>query len=98
MRDVLIRFLTGNAINDHPMIYWGMGGAWLVMVVTTIFSIRSQPIRLIYRLIWMLLVLGVPVFGLLLYLLWCLTRFDYSLLRFLLGPPRADTAKGRKAA
>ncbi|WP_166442973.1 PLDc N-terminal domain-containing protein [Phragmitibacter flavus] len=92
-----MRFIEANAINDHPMIYWGIGTVWALMLFATFFSIRSQASSLWVRFIWLLLVVALPGIGLLLYLLWCLTRFDYSFLKFVVGPPRTVSSKGKGA-
>jgi heme/copper-type cytochrome/quinol oxidase subunit 2 len=81
MRDVIIRFLTANAISEHPMIYWGIGAVWLAMLCNAFFSIRAQQIGLAAKWFWLIVAIALPIIGLTVYLLWCLTRCDYSFMK-----------------
>lgn len=88
MRDTIIRFLTLDPLNDHPLIYWGMGLVWLALVLNCVGSLRHQTISLTARWIWFFVILLLPIVGMALYLLRCLVKADYSFLKFVMGPPK----------
>ncbi len=88
MKEVLIRFITIHPMNDHPILGWAMALVWLVLVGNCVASIRQQPMEIRTRLMWMLLVVFVPIFGMLAYLGYCLLKADYTFLKFVLGPPK----------
>lgn len=87
MKDVIFRFVYAEAITTHPMIYWGIAGAWIAMLIGAFLSIRQQMIGASGKWVWLMLIVLVPVGGLFLYLIWCLLRVDYSFLKFIVGPP-----------
>ena len=89
MREVIIRFLTFQALNDHPMIYAGLALIWLILLGTSAMSLRHQPISLAAKWAWFLLILLVPIFGLAVYALRCLFTGDWRFLKFLLGPGKS---------
>jgi len=92
MTDVLIRFLGVKPLNDHPLIYAGMLVVWMTLVINCLFSIQSLRASLAMRWFWFVFVVGVPLVGMLLYLLRCLWLADYSFLKFIVGPPRKAKA------
>lgn len=87
MRETIIRFFTIQPLNEHPLIYWGLLVAWLILLGATMASIRVQPISLTMRWVWLVLVVLVPVVGMYLYLIRCLICADYSFMKFVFGPP-----------
>lgn len=88
MKEIFFRFITIHPLNDHPILGWALGFIWLVMVGNCVASIRQQPMEIRARLIWMLVVAFVPIFGMLAYLGYCLLKADYAFLKFVLGPPK----------
>lgn len=97
MKEILVRFVTIHPMNDHPILGWALGIIWLVMVANCVASIRQQPIEIKSRLVWMLIVVLVPIFGMAAYLGYCLLKADYSFLKFVLGPPKhIQTTSGAK--
>jgi apolipoprotein N-acyltransferase len=88
MKEIFFRFITIHPMNDHPILGWALGVIWLVMVANCVASIRQQPIEIRSRLMWMLIVALVPIFGMAAYLGYCLLKADYSFLKFILGPPK----------
>lgn len=84
MKTTILRFFTFEVMNIHPMIYWGLLVVWCLMLVATFASIGSQAMSPLAKLFWSCVVL-VPIVGLFLYLIFCLTRVDYSFMAFLRG-------------
>ena len=80
MKDVVIRFLTLNAQNVIDYVYFALVAVWIVMVMVTLFSIRSQDIGAAAKASWTLMTVFLPIFGIGLYCLRCLWRADYPLL------------------
>lgn len=91
MLQVVIRFLTFDVISEHPAIYWGLAGVWLILLVAAVSSLRSLEISSGAKAAWMLLILLLPVFGLGIYAIRCLIMGDWSFLKPVLAPPK--TAK-----
>jgi len=81
MSEVIIRFLTLEAITVHPMVYAGLGAVWLIVLVATFLSIFSQPISGGWKVLWLVVVLILPILGVACYALRCLVRGDWSFLK-----------------
>jgi hypothetical protein len=88
MRDTIIRFLTVNPLNEHPLVYWGLAVVWVVMILNCIASLRQQEMSIPARWLWFLVILLLPILGMALYLIRCLMTADYSFLKFVMGPPK----------
>jgi hypothetical protein len=88
MRETLIRFLTINPLNEHPLVYWGLGLVWLILILNCVASLRQQEISLTARWLWFLAILLLPIVGMGLYLLRCVVTADYAFLKFVMGPPK----------
>jgi len=91
MLQVVIRFLTFDVLSEHPAVYWGLAGVWLMLLTAAVSSLRSLDISFGAKAAWVLLILFVPVLGLGVYALRCLIRGDWSFLKPFLAPPK--TAK-----
>ncbi len=89
MKDVLVRFLTLQPLNEHPIIPWGLLLTWLALVANCGASIWSQSWSLKTRLVWLFTVFLIPVVGMAAYLSVCLVRADFSFLRFVIGSPKS---------
>lgn len=89
MRDVLVRFLTLQPLNEHPIIPWGMLIVWVCLVGNCVASIRAQPWGFKARLAWLFAVVLIPVAGMAAYLSVCLVKADYTFLKFVLGPSKS---------
>jgi Ni,Fe-hydrogenase I cytochrome b subunit len=89
MKETIVRFLSLEPLNDHPMVHWGLAFVWLALVLNCVASIRLQPLSQTARWIWFLVILLLPILGMALYLLRCVAKADYSFLKFILGPPRS---------
>lgn len=87
MVEVVIRFFKLEVMSTHPMIYWGVGGVWLILLVAGFFSISSYSIPWWRKLLWALFILAFPILGLAIYAIRCLILADWSLLELI-------TAKG----
>jgi hypothetical protein len=91
MRTVLQRFLTFNAENVVPEIYWALGLVYVILLAVAISSLVKSQIS--GKLAWLLLLLFVPIFGMYIYTLWALARADYSFLaRFGFNGPKPKQA------
>jgi hypothetical protein len=87
MRETVIRFVTIDPLNEHPLIYWGLAIVWMVLVGNCIASLRVQPISVTARWLWVILIVALPIVGMALYLVRCLLKADFSFLKFIMGPP-----------
>jgi hypothetical protein len=88
MLQVILRFLTFNVVSEHPAVYWGLLVVWLLLVAAAISSLRSLEISTGAKVMWLILILAVPIFGLGIYAFRCLLLGDWSFLKPLLAPPR----------
>lgn len=93
MREIIIRFVQFRPLNEHPMIYAGLGFVWFTLIVVTMFSIRSQTVTPAARWTWLLIIIALPIVGLGAYLIWCLFRVDYPFLTFFAGRPAKVESK-----
>ena len=91
MLQVIIRFFTFEVISEHPGVYWGLSGVWLLLLAAAVSSLRSLEISFGAKVAWMLLILLVPVVGLGIYAFRCLVLGDWSFLKPFFAPPK--TAK-----
>ena len=81
MREILIRFLSFEALNLIPEIYFALAAIWILIVATTLASIFSQQIHLTAKLFWVAMVVALPIGGAFFYTIFCLFRADYSYLQ-----------------
>jgi hypothetical protein len=91
VREIAIRFLTFDALNDHIMIHVGLFVSWVILIIAAMMSLRQQSISMTAKWIWFAIVVLLPILGLAAYALRCLFKADFSFLKFLLGPSK--TAK-----
>jgi uncharacterized membrane protein YhaH (DUF805 family) len=78
MREILIHFLSFEALNLIPEVYFALAGIWLLIVCITIASIFSQRIHSLTKLFWAAVVVAIPLAGAFFYTIFCLIRADYS--------------------
>ena len=57
MLQVLIRFLTFNVMSEHPAVYWGLAAVWLILLLASVSSLRSQPLSMGAKVAWFALIL-----------------------------------------
>jgi hypothetical protein len=81
MHDVIVRFLTLDALNVIPEIYIALVLVWIGIVTVTFLSIGSQRLPLWAKLFWIIVTVMVPIGGVFLYTIFCLLRADYSYLQ-----------------
>jgi len=81
MRDVITRFFTLEALNVTPEVYVGLLGLWVLVTLIGLASALSQPIHPAGRLFWALVIIALPLLGLAVYCLFCLTRADYTFVK-----------------
>lgn len=81
MVQVLINFLSLNALNTPPEVYAALGVIWLILLVAGMASVFSRACSGWLKLLWLLLIVGAPVVGLLVYCVFCLVTADYSFLK-----------------
>jgi hypothetical protein len=81
MLQVIINLLTFNALNTPPEIYAGLGAAWVLLMSAGIASVVTRKCLLVVKLVWLVLIVGLPVAGLLVYCIWCVISADYSFLK-----------------
>lgn len=88
MIQVVIRFLRLDVVSEHPMVYWGLGFVWLLLMITAFSSIRSLGISGLKKWVWFLVVLLFPILGLAIYSIFCLTRGNWTFLKAVFSQPR----------
>ncbi len=81
MQTAIHRFLTLDARNIIPEVYFGLAFIYVVLVITTISSIRSQNISMFRKILWGSLALIAPIAGMAAYALRCLLTADHDFLR-----------------
>lgn len=87
MLQVVIRFLTLDVITEHPVVYFGLGAVWAILLLATTFSILAQRISRPWKAFWFVIVFFLPILGMAVYALRCLFQGDWSFLKPLLVPP-----------
>jgi len=83
MLQVIINLLTLRALSTSAEAYVGVLAVWLLMLgagFSSVFS-RNWPVWL--KLLWVLLLVGVPIVGMFFYCLLSLILADYSFLKLL---------------
>jgi len=81
MIQAIINFCTFNALNTPREVYFGLAMAWLLLLGAGIASVISRKGQLWLKLVWMLVLVGLPVVGLFVYCLVCVLTADYSFLK-----------------
>lgn len=87
MIQVILRFFRFNVVNDHPMVYWGLGFVWLLILIAAASSLRSLDISRSRKWAWFLLILLVPILGLAVYAISCLIGANWTSLKALFAQP-----------
>ena len=91
MRTVIQRFLSFQAENVAPEIYWALGFVYCLLVAVCLASVSRSGIG--GKLAWAMLILFIPFLGMYAYTVYTLARADYAFLkRFGLGAGGADPA------
>lgn len=83
MRGIVIHFLRLEVLNLHPMVYWGLAGVWILILVSAFISVRSLSISTGAKAGWFFLIIAVPILGLTTYSLRCLFKNDWRAFEFL---------------
>lgn len=81
MRAVLIRIATLDAQNVIDYVYVAIVSIWVVMVITSIFSVRRLEIRAAAKIAWVVTILALPIVGMGAYCVRCLVKAEYPLLQ-----------------
>ena len=81
MRSIVINFLSLEVLNLHPAIYWGLGGVWLLILISAFMSIRSLSINISAKVAWFLVIIAIPIFGLTAYALRCIFHGNWQILK-----------------
>jgi len=98
MLQVLIRFLTFNVMSEHPAVYWGLAAVWLILLLASVSSLRSQPLSMGAKLAWFALILFLPLIGLGIYALRCLFTAEWSFFKPFLAPQKTLKKVGPRPA
>ena len=88
MLQVLIRFFTFNVMSEHPAVYWGLAAVWLILLLASVSSLRSQPLSKGAKLAWFALILFLPLIGLGIYALRCLLKAEWTFMKPFLAPQK----------
>lgn len=81
MRGIVTHFLRLEVLNLHPMVYWGLAGVWLLLLLAAIASVRSLKISTAAKIVWLSLILALPILGLAIYALRCLACAKWEVLK-----------------
>jgi hypothetical protein len=81
MQTAIYRFLSLDARNVIPEVYWGLAFIYTVLVITTFNSIRSQDMSMSRKILWGSFALTAPIAGMATYSLRCLLTADHDFLR-----------------
>lgn len=91
MKTAITNFLTLNVMSSHPVVYVGLAGVWLVILIASFVSVRSLPVSTAAKVFWLAVILLLPVVGLGLYCFYCLCRADWGFLEIFLSKPKPNT-------
>lgn len=80
MQTIITNFLNASALNVEPAVIWALILAYVMLIVCTSASIWFSKAGAVAKLLWFLLVVACPFFGVILYCIGCLMRADYSTL------------------
>lgn len=78
MRTILTNFFRLQAQNVEALVLIGLGGIYLVILITTLSSIWSRPKGLLFKLAWSVLSVTAPFAGMALYACQCIWQSDRS--------------------
>lgn len=81
MVPAIINFLSFNALNTAPEVYFGLALAWLLLVGAGIASVLSRQGAFWLKLFWLMVLIGLPVVGLFIYSIVCVVTADYAFLK-----------------
>lgn len=81
MKTAIHRFITLDARNIIPEVYYGLLFIYAALLFTTLNSIHSQDISPAGKMLWTLFVIVTPIAGMALYAMRCLLTADHSFLR-----------------
>jgi|GEM_PF-1701898 len=81
MLHVIINLLTLKALSTPVEIYAGLGFVWLLMLTAGLASVVSRNSSGWLKVLWFILLIGLPVAGMMLYCLYCLWAADYDFLK-----------------
>jgi hypothetical protein len=80
MRQVFIRWITLDAQNYIPEVWYAVAVLWIALVVFGLMSLRSQLISTKAKVSWAMVIFLVPFGGLFAYCCFCLSKVDYYML------------------
>lgn len=80
MKEALRNLMDMNPQNLVMEVYVSLLVIWLMVVVATLWSIFAARMPGLLKAFWALLVVGVPLAGVFLYALFCVTRLDLRML------------------
>ena len=88
-------WLRLDAQNLITEVWWAMAILWVALIVLGLLSVRSQNLTAGSKLMWVAAIICLPLIGLFVYCIFCLTRVDYYMIDFLFrkrkGPPQLTT-------
>ncbi len=81
MLQVLINFVTFHALNTPPEVYVGLAIAWLLLLIAGFASVINRSSSMVAKVLWLLVIVGLPIIGLLVYCFWCVVSADFAFLK-----------------
>ena len=81
MRDTITNFLKMEVQTSIGLVYGALLVVWLIILIAGICSIVTRPMGIAGKLVWILLVVGLPLVGMVFYCLYSLFKADYSFLQ-----------------
>lgn len=74
-------FLTFKMASLLDVHVWMLMGVWVVLVFTALWSVASRSFSVPVKVFWMIVILGLPIVGMLVYVFTCLASADWEFLK-----------------
>ncbi len=81
MRYAVTKFITFSPQNVSEDVFWALAFIYASLVFITLLSVFSRRGAILSKLVWTLLIICVPVFGIACHCMRCLLGSDYQFLK-----------------
>ena len=93
MLEVILNLLKLRALSTSAEVYVGLFAVWLLMLAAGAGSVLSRPWSPVFKIMWLLVLLFLPVVGMGVYCLFSFLVADYSFLK-VFGLGQKQPARG----
>jgi hypothetical protein len=80
MREAMRNLMEMNPQNLILEVYIGLGLIWAMLLIAGLWSIITSRSPIILKILWSLVIIGLPMVGMLAYALYCVLQLDFRLL------------------